>query len=471
MICLKLLKSVATLSFMLVASFHIHSSFAMDGEKENANILTRGARSLYSLMTAVADSIDHLQGIDLDVTQSAPSFFPALPTDEITMSVFLYLYEAKTDIENLCSVALTCMHGYQLMQDSILWDLLKEGYFGHLPEEYIRILLQDKKEGGLKLCGTLFKQLLAYQEEETKWLSQALSGIGMRCWSMLDWINNELKQEWRNKLDSFNTYDEFLNDSILNDFNLFGKEENKEKTKFKRYMAQERILNDINSKIIIECLKNSPVRRHKKIRNSDETYDILVFSFYYSITRIPPEGIESIKRKLFSYNQRDTFEIELYHNLLRWIPDELFSIGRIETLNLTENLLCYLPKKIECLKDHLVCLHLNTLQPHGLIADLFPNVAKRWKSGNRFETIPPVVFKLKNLERLSMSNVGLEEIPSEKILFKELPKLQEFDVSQNNLQVIFKPSSPYVRMESYGNPGSNLPTFSCFRPFCQGEGF
>jgi hypothetical protein len=452
---------------MLGTSFAIHSSFAMGGQEENANIVTRGARSLYNLVTAVADSIDHLQGIDVEVAQRASSFFPALLTDEITMSIFLYLYEDKTDIKNLCSVALTCTHGDQLMQDSKFWDLLKEPYFDHLPEEYISVLLQDKKDGGLKLCSTLFKQLLAYQVDETKWLSQTLSGIGMQYWSMLDGINNELRQEWCNRLVFFNTYDEFLNDSILNDFNLFEKKENKEKTKFKRYMAQEGTLNNINSKIINECLKDPPARRRQKIRDSDETHDILTFSFHYSITRVPQEGVELIKRKLFSFNQRDAFEIDFCCNRLRWIPDELFSIGRIETLNLTENLLCYLSKKIECLKDHLVCLHLNTLQSHGLIADLFPNVARRWKSGNMFKTIPPVVFKLKNLRGLSMSNVGLEELPLEEIFFKELPKLQEFDVSQNNLQVVFKPSSQYsyVRMESYGNPGNNLPIFSCFRPF------
>jgi len=177
--------------------------------------------------------------------------------------------------------------------------------------------------------------------------------------------------------------------------------------------------------------------------------------------------MRSIQKKLSSFNQRDVFEVDLSCNQLRWIPDELFSIKRIEILQLYENLLCYLPKNIERLKDHLECLSLTTFRPHGLIADLFPNIAKRWKPGNTFKTIPPVVFKLRNLRHLSMSNVGLEELPPEEILFKDLPKLQEFDVSDNNLQVVCKPSAQYshVRMLSNGNPGTSPSNFSCFRPF------
>lgn len=325
----------------------------------------------------------------------------------------------------------------------------------------------DKSEGGLTLCGALFKQLLAYQVDETKWLSQLLSGNGMQYWSILDRIDSDLKQKWHNRLNFFSTYDEFFNDPIVNDFNLFGKKESKEKTNFKRYMAQEGILNDINSKIINECLKDTPARRHRKIKDSDETYDIIIFSFHYCVTRIPQEGVQLIKEKLSSFNQRDVFEIDFGCNQLRWMPDELFSIGRIEVLELYENLLCYLPKNIECLKDHLESLRLDTFRSHGLIADFFPNVAKRWKPGNMFKAIPPVVFKLKNLQRLTMYSVELEELPAQEILFESLPNLREIDVSNNNLQVVFKPSPQYsyVNMRSYGNPASSPSTFSCFRPF------
>lgn len=133
MVFIRLSKFLIPISLMLAGSFPIQPSFAIDGEKENTNIVTRGIISLSNLMTAAADCMDHLHGIDLYTAQSDPSFFPALPADEITLNIFLYLYEDKTDIDNLCSVALTCKHGYRLMQDSKFGDLLKGAYFGHLP--------------------------------------------------------------------------------------------------------------------------------------------------------------------------------------------------------------------------------------------------------------------------------------------------------------------------------------------------
>lgn len=78
-----------------------------------------------------------------------------------------------------------------------------------------------------------------------------------------------------------------------------------------------------------------------------------------------------------------------------------------------------------------------------------------------FKTIPPVIFKLVNLQELTIKSVELEECADDKI-YEALPKLSSLDVSHNNLKVI--PRSTFngrnIDVISFDNPAYGLITLN-----------
>jgi hypothetical protein len=163
-------------------------------------------------------------------------------------------------------------------------------------------------------------------------------------------------------------------------------------------------------------------------------------------------GAECIRKWLLDHD--DPFSevvVNLSRNHLRWIPEQLFPLPKVTSLTLSNNLLCYLPKSLEDMKDHLTVLNIGNFEPYY---PLFTNRYCRRTVGNSFRKIPSSIFKLTQLISLDVSSVELEEF-SESEIYQAIPTLQQVDVIHNNLANIPEDQWPVgVTVDSYGNPGS-----------------
>lgn len=404
-------KSFLFISLILAATL-IQPAFAMDDATQEKSSIHKWLTAGYKTLREMADTIDEIQGCDapppLPIRPSETPFFKELP-DEVAVRMVFQLCQDQQALEGLGSIACTCRKGYQLTQRPELWEPLKRTYFRHLPKEYMEVLVRGKKEQGFPLARTLLQELLAYQLEEMKRLKDILLASNSDGYSLMDSLPVDFKKELCRDLGP-------------------QKNSNLKQHPAEIYCYQEKKLSHINTRLIEAylTLTNPDIVPHMRI------YDI--FFWREGITRLPLEAIDLIKQCPLLH--KDTgINIYLGDNQLRWIPSELFSIKKINRLNFMNNLLCYLPHKMEHVKDHLTCLELGNWEPRFGEASLLNNGSGRRTSGNTFKTIPLVILKLSKLERLNMKSVELEEFSNDKI-YEALPKLSYIDVSHNNLPII-----------------------------------
>lgn len=421
---------------LILAAVLIQPAFSMDDAPPEKGCIRNLLSTGYKTLGEMADLIDKIHDGEgpppLTIRPSTTPFFEAL-SDEVALKLLSRLGE----INDLRSVALTCKGGYELTQDKSFWELIEKTYFGHLPHEYVETLIEGREEQPFPLARILLQQLLTYQADEIKRLKEMLSPWQtsieeQEVLSLIRKINPDVKANLLNKL---------KNEENLNSKRKF----------FELYLSQEETLDSINSKIIEECLNFvAKYIKQKTINGVVIDYNMALINLRCALTRLPREGVESIKEKSLFLCHTDDIGLFLSHNQLRWIPDELFSIEKLKYLNVMNNLLGYIPKTIERAKDHFRILLLgNYERSYALSVDSCRTF------GNKFRKIPPAILKLSNLYELGINSVNLEKFPDDKI-YGALPNLVYLNVSHNNLPIIPKSifNSRNIAVFSIDNPGS-----------------
>jgi hypothetical protein len=453
----KFVNIIIFLSFNLIASLPTNS---LDGEQENPGLMARGLRSLYTLVNAMTDDFDEVHGVDLylPVEHQCEPFFPE-QTDEVSLMVFTWLCMDKTDITSLRVIALTSTCGYRLVQDvyfgRILMPYLRPIGFSHLPQEYTDILIQGKEEVGLKMGDALLRQLFTFQMEETRQLSDLLQSKPSKNWPqsesiLINKVSQDAKKHWLFKLTMLWQLELGLHE--LEDAENLERTEN---SPFKRYLAQEEILDSINSDIVEHCFAFIGIQ---------SGLNVAQIRLACCLTRLSQKGAEYIRNWLLVNDHHiDGIVLDLSYNHLRWIPDEAF-FPKLQILKLSNNQLCYLPSKIECVKEHLCTLEIGNYEPFN---PLFTARHSRRTTGNIFRKFPPVIFEFSKLTDLGLNSVQLDEFCQAEV-FKALPALNYLNVANNNLSIIpISGPERRIAIDSYGNPESMpLPVYQRIGDYC-----
>ena len=369
------------------------------------------------------DTIDDAQSRKISQLKIAEASFDDLP-NLIIIQIFCHV--------GIDKLALISKKNNHLLNQPEVLSTLRQTYFGHLPEIYLKSLIQDKEMPPLKRIHVILHKLLTFQAQEVKQLEKGL--VKGHYPPLLFGQSDDntpirsLTKEFRNELS-------IQLQEISENFN-------KTPISLSLYHTQEKKLNDINSLIIHECLKYiQPTTGQISSENGWKDYKTIDFNFSGVLTRLPLEGIKAIENILLADTDTD-IHLSLACNNLRWLPPELFSIPRIKELDLRNNFLFYIPDEIKYAQD-LENLYMGNFKSLGDRCPCCDQIGRR-TVGNSFETVPPVILKLKNLKSFDLRSVGLKEFSPEDI-FDALPKLSFINLNHNDL--------------------SNLPFLSSFSSF------
>ena len=295
----------------------------------------------------------------------------------------------------------------------------------------------------------VMQQLLSSQSKEIEQLNQILSkgnllpiltGDGMFSPNPHDRLRPEFKTKILQKLKA-----------SVNTGNI--------KSISEVYFQNETFLDDINALIIEECLNSIELQTGSRNKgNGWKDYKELSLNLKGVITRLSKKGIDIIKDKIFFTDADVDIKISLPCNSLRWLPDELFLIPRIKTLDLRNNLLLDIPPSIEHMKEDLKHLYIGNFKSLGDRCACCDGIGRR-TSGNSFKVIPGPILKLNNLKRLDIRSVGLEQFKQEKV-YRSLPKLSYINLAHNELTVLPESTSGTrkIMIQTIGNPVYGLLT-------------
>lgn len=361
-------------------------------------------------------------------------------SDDVTGEIFRQIEEGEEVVRNYCSIAFTSKKGYALIEKP-LYDILKT-YFAHLPKPFIELpkpfierpkafiesLIEDKSLFSLPTLHTIFQKLYTHQEEEAERLEEILS-IKTDHKNPKETLIEELpdkEKEWR--LDVFKT--------------TFKKYTSPKKT-YRQLSLREDCLNGTNEGLITvlwrrfsQMLDNISFDE-KMISKSFEDFNerttqSIELRIQNSITRLTTQGaahihlmIHTLNEKVQKYSPGSVIyiHVDLSHNNLRWLPDELFTTYSSTPLyalsfDMSNNLLTYLPESIENLKERIMGIKLGN-DPNTILP--FLKERKVFHQGNSFKELPAPVYTLTNLKILNHHGLGLKKDPSE--FFERLPNL------------------------------------------------
>lgn len=342
-------------------------------------------------------------------------FFSNANMQDVLPLVLSGLCYDKNAVENLYVCSQVCTQWYQASKSKELNSIIKMRYCGHLPKEYV-----DHMEDGQQMTPfQLVRLIFDRQNDEIEQLENIFKGVvpNLLCWQ--DPIEAVLKA---------NVEDDFLRKlfarlKFVHSFSLVGSS---------LFDDRENILEAINTELLKSCLEIVEVRQGSiGTVEGWKPYKHLDICLHGAVTRLTLEGISALKEKIFWAENDVEIHLGLTANKLRWIPDELFPLPRIEKLDLRNNLLKYIPSTILWNGDHLKSLYIGNYQGSGITCSCCDSIGLR-TTGNSFKIVPPIILKLKNLESLDLSNIGLENF-NELEVYKDLPLLEVVNLNHNNL--------------------------------------
>jgi hypothetical protein len=379
--------------------------------------------------------------------------------DEVTLHIFQQIEkDVSTEdrlsigdgIRDYCSIAFTSRKGYALIrgkpqETGPLHKILMTYLFHHhndfvtlLPRPYLESLIDDKASPRLVALHSTFQKLYTYQDDEIKRLKETLSPT----------INHKNRKNPRIKELPDNVKEFFLWQFETTS------SENFPKTKLKRYLHLEKSLREINAQIFRDiCGIN--IRDFTSTSLNETLITVIPINFQNSITRFTEQEAAYIhliignltkkiaKRFPGSFIQ---IHIDLSHNKLRWIPNELFSKDvsifpyappYFLSLDISHNLLTYLPESMENFKGRIVALKLenNPSMPISYLKE-----EKHFIQGNSFTELPAPVYKFTNLKVLDHQGLGLKEEPSK--IFEKLSNLSQIRGDVYDVDRDFKEAHP-----------------------------
>lgn len=331
--------------------------------------------------------------------------------------VFSHICAAELALEALYITSQVCTSWCRLSTDQQLIPILKNRYYGHLPMEYTDTLTEDNHKSPLKFV----KMLFDLQKLEYIFLCNIYHSKGV----------SDIHQNLQ--------FPTLIIKSL-------------------RFDADEKHIKGMNKNYLKYAVNKIP-------ETTDE--DTFCVDLNNTMTRLTSDGIIQLKEKIrILRNSKPsglTITLLLDHNLLRWIPDELFPIDGLCCLNLSNNLLRTIPSTITLNSDQLTEFNLGNkgqITYNPWIGDpiKYENDEEMGyfrAEGNIFKSIPSSIFELKKLKSLMLNSVKLYFFDEEEILEK-LPELKSISIRHNNLQII--PKKEFIR--AYGNPGQKWLTLN-----------
>lgn len=288
----RILRTALIASFILSASLNIHPSFATAYVDDETNFLS--VSKAMKIMENVRNLLDDVHGIEINnptnltIQQSDNFFFENIPND-VALHILVKLCNNQTAFQDLEIVALTCKQGYHLVQNISLWEPLKQTYFGHLPKEYIEVLIKDKKEKNPDLACALFQQLLTHQKQEIQQLRKILSN------------SNFLPTLFGDQDDEHPLYQDLSPDFKAKSLKKLQDEQDliEEKSLCEGYFDYEEILNRINSAIIRECINFIKITTTETIVDDiKQTQKNTTIDLKGTLTRLPVDGALALQKKI-----------------------------------------------------------------------------------------------------------------------------------------------------------------------------
>lgn len=120
--------------------------------------------------------------------------------------------------------------------------------------------------------------------------------------------------------------------------------------------------------------------------------------------------------------------IDISHNCLTTLPEEIFTLCSLRILNVAQNKLEVLPLPVEVSAES---PSKRRSSKNSFPEYSCPVLEELYLQDNRLAVIPPPIFRLPNLSLLDVSNNKLQELPFE---LWHAPKLKELNVAFNLLK-------------------------------------
>jgi len=158
---------------------------------------------------------------------------------------------------------------------------------------------------------------------------------------------------------------------------------------------------------------------------------------------------------------RSLERLNLYHNAMKTIPEEICQLQQLKHLDLSRNQLTNLPS-IVCQLKNLEILHLNNNKIEKLPDEIgqFERLIELDLSQNEIEQIPNSIGSIKSLRTFEIRRNFLIELPEDFCLLK----LIRFDCSSNRLKKLplnLRHMNTLIELHIENNPLENPPTSIC----------
>ncbi|RLN98139.1 hypothetical protein BBJ28_00002464, partial [Nothophytophthora sp. Chile5] len=167
--------------------------------------------------------------------------------------------------------------------------------------------------------------------------------------------------------------------------------------------------------------KNSRGVQQQKLRTARAT----------GVLALPDSKLKKLPDELFTLSALRS--LDLTGNRLLELPRELSGLAALKNLKATSNAIVTLPdlSTLTALTTVSVCLVLDGNALEDLPNALPPNLTKLSLKGNRLRTVPHSIVALTQLQELDLSDNALESLPAN---LGELQELQELNVDGNALR-------------------------------------